>query len=57
MSVKFYEELCSICNQCILVCKEEAIKGWEFPVIDYDTCNKCYRCVVYCPTQAMVKEA
>jgi Fe-S-cluster-containing hydrogenase component 2 len=57
MSVKFIEELCSICNQCIVVCPEEAIKGWEFPVVDKEKCNECKSCVVYCPTQAMVWEA
>ncbi len=56
MGVKVIEELCSICNQCILVCPANAIKGWEFPEIDYEKCNECNRCVIYCPNQAMVKE-
>ena len=29
MAVKFIEERCSICSQCIVVCTAEAIKGWE----------------------------
>jgi Fe-S-cluster-containing hydrogenase component 2 len=57
MGVKFIEKRCSICNQCILVCPADAIKGWEFPVIDYEKCTECSRCVIYCPTQAMVKES
>ena len=54
MTVKLIEELCTICSQCIVVCPEDAIKGWEFPIIDYDKCTDCKRCIIFCPTGAMV---
>lgn len=56
MGVKLIERLCSICNQCILVCPVDAIRGWEFPEVDSEKCNDCNRCIIYCPNQAMVKE-
>jgi len=56
--IVIHEERCTICSQCILVCPEEAIKGWEFPKIDQEQCSGCLKCIDYCPTDALeeVKE-
>jgi NAD-dependent dihydropyrimidine dehydrogenase PreA subunit len=51
--IVIHEERCTICSQCILVCPEEAIKGWQFPEIDQERCTGCLKCIDYCPTDAL----
>ncbi|MBW1774831.1 MAG: 4Fe-4S binding protein [Deltaproteobacteria bacterium] len=48
---------CTLCGECVEVCKEDAIfleGGEETPVVDYDRCLKCGQCITVCPTGTLV---
>ncbi len=52
-------EECTLCAQCVEVCKENAIhldEGNEIPVINYSKCLMCAKCIKVCPTETIVKE-
>lgn len=47
------EETCSLCETCVNECKENAVSlnsGNDKPIIDYERCVKCGKCVQVCPT-------
>ncbi len=50
-------EECGICEDCIDVCMEEAIKKKAYKVIiDPDKCDSCGECVDVCPVGAIYEE-
>lgn len=47
------DEKCSLCEECVSSCAEEAVsidKAKEVPVIKSECCIKCGKCVTACPT-------
>lgn len=48
---------CGICEDCIDVCMEEAIKkkGYKI-VIDHKKCDSCGECVDVCPVGAIYED-
>ena len=51
------DEVCSLCEACVEVCKEAAIKLSDSdasPQIDPDFCVRCGQCVPVCPTGTIV---
>lgn len=47
------DESCSLCQACTEACSEDAITvsdSEEMPVIDYDLCVRCGKCMEVCPT-------
>ena len=49
----FYFENCISCNQCINVCKQEAIKDRNLNKIDYSRCKSCGDCCKVCNSNAL----
>ena len=50
---KLSDEACTLCEACLEICKEDAIRldeENEIPLFDYDRCVKCGQCVKTCPT-------
>ncbi len=51
---KTKEECCG-CTACSLVCPKSIItmkedqEGFEYPIIDFSKCIKCYQCLNVCP--------
>ena len=49
------KEECCGCTACYASCPRDAIammpdeEGFEYPVIDYNKCIKCYNCINVCP--------
>ena len=51
-------EPCSMCEACVEVCREDAIRidaEKEVPLIDADLCLKCAKCIPGCPTGTLVE--
>lgn len=51
-------EECSLCNACVEVCAENAVRldiENEAPVIDMDKCLYCKKCIEACPTGTLIK--
>lgn len=47
---------CTLCGQCIEICRENAVALNEkqcMPEIDYDLCIKCGQCMKKCPTETI----
>lgn len=47
------DEACTLCNGCVQVCEENAIaldEENEIPLINYDNCLYCGKCIKACPT-------
>ena len=47
------DEACTLCNACVQACDEKAITLDEEnvkPLIDYNLCLMCARCITICPT-------
>lgn len=46
---------CCGCSACYAICQRKAIKmvrdeeGFEYPLIDYDRCVGCLKCLSVCP--------
>ena len=54
-----FDEDCTLCNACVDVCDENAIRLDEEnlkPVIDYHQCLMCARCITACPTGTIGKK-
>lgn len=50
---------CSLCGLCVDVCDEQAIvldDDKNGPVIDFDACLACQKCIRACPTGTIVEE-
>ncbi len=48
---------CGVCEDCIDVCPNEAIKKKAYSiVINNDLCEDCEECVEVCPVGAIYKE-
>ena len=53
------EASCTLCGECVEICKEGAIfleDGKAVPVVDYGRCLKCGQCITACPTGTLVAE-
>lgn len=51
------EAPCSLCGECVEVCKEDAIhlgEGQAIPLVDDERCLNCGQCITACPTGALV---
>ncbi len=49
---------CTLCEACVEACKEDAIRidtAKENPVINYDLCLKCGKCIPACPTGTLAE--
>lgn len=56
--ILFYKkEECCGCTACYATCPcrsilmEEDEEGFEYPVIDYEKCICCYKCIEVCPVK------
>ncbi len=50
---------CSLCNACVEVCREDAIvlnNEETRPVIDFDRCLECSKCITACPTGSIAEK-
>lgn len=53
------EEPCSLCHNCVDVCKEDAVslnEGDDVPTINFDACLACGACIRECPTQTLIEK-
>ncbi len=51
------EEACSLCGNCVEVCRDQAVQldaDAEIPVIDSQLCLQCGLCAKECPTGTIV---
>lgn len=53
------DESCTFCHLCTEICAEDAITlrdSEEMPVIDYDRCVRCGKCIHVCPTGTLASK-
>lgn len=53
------EAPCTLCGECVEVCKENAVlleEGDEKPEVNYEKCLQCGQCITVCPTGTLVAE-
>ncbi|MDL2246877.1 4Fe-4S binding protein [Methanobrevibacter sp. OttesenSCG-928-K11] len=49
-------EECGVCEDCIEVCPEGAIKKKGYKIVITDDCTDCGECIDICPVGAIYKE-
>ncbi len=53
VSPRVTDQDCTLCNQCVQSCEEDAVKlddDIEKPVINLSLCLRCAKCIAACPT-------
>jgi NAD-dependent dihydropyrimidine dehydrogenase PreA subunit len=56
VKLKINHDECGVCEDCIDVCPEEAIKKKGYKIIITDDCTDCGECVDICPVGAIYEE-
>ncbi|WP_409199879.1 4Fe-4S binding protein [Methanobrevibacter sp. DSM 116169] len=54
--MKINSKDCALCDICIKMCPEKAIKKIAFKVIITDKCTNCDECLDVCPVGAILKD-